>query len=139
VSENAASGEERVDPELSGAWKKIQTAIWLIGLAILAWQGWWWPGILVLVAISGLTEAALHWYAGKQQSEAAAMAQQQEAIRQRAAKLPDACPNCGSPISEGSVVWKGASTGTCPYCGSSVTGGKASAESLSGNGETATS
>jgi hypothetical protein len=139
VSENAASGEERVDPELSGAWKKIQTAIWLIGLAILAWQGWWWPGILVLVAISGLTEAALHWYAGKQQSEAVAMAQQQEAIRQRAAKLPDVCPNCGSPISEENVVWKGASTGTCPYCGSSVTGGKASAESLSGNGETATS
>ena len=43
--------------KLSGPWKQIQGAIWLIGLAILFWKGWWWPGILVLVAISGLFEA----------------------------------------------------------------------------------
>ena len=138
MSGSAASGEDHVDPELSGAWKKVQTAIWLIGLAILAWQGWWWPGILVLVAISGLTEAALHWYVGKQQAEAAALVQQQEVVRQRAASLPDACPNCGSPISEESVVWKGVSTATCPYCGGSVTGGKSTAGSQPAKDETVT-
>ncbi len=126
-SSNELSVEEGADQGLSGSWKQVQTAIWLIGLAILAWQGWWWPGILVLVAISGLTEAALKWYAGKQEADALELTRQQDAIRNRAANLPDACPSCGSPISESSVVWQGESSGTCPYCGSSVMRGSASA------------
>ncbi len=124
---NQVSGDKSEEPKLSGNWKQVQTAIWLVGLAILAWQGWWWPGILVLVAISGLTEAGLKWYAGKQQADALELARQQDAIRNRATGLPDVCPNCGSPISENTVVWRGESSGTCPYCGSSVTGGKPSA------------
>jgi len=51
--------KEKEEKELPGPWRQIQSAIWLIGLAILAWQGWWWPGILVLVAISGLTQALI--------------------------------------------------------------------------------
>lgn len=35
------------ETELPLPWKQIQSAIWLIGLAILFWQGWFWPGILV--------------------------------------------------------------------------------------------
>ncbi len=39
----------------AGPWGNIQTVVWLVGLAILAWHGWWWPGILVLVAVSMVT------------------------------------------------------------------------------------
>jgi hypothetical protein len=42
-----------------GPWRNLHGAIWLIGLAILAWQDWWWPGILVLIAISLILEAVL--------------------------------------------------------------------------------
>ncbi len=58
--------EKAAEPELPASWKQIQTAIWLIGLAILAWQDWWWPGILVLLAISGLVQAGIQMYLSKQ-------------------------------------------------------------------------
>ncbi len=38
--------------KLVGPWRSIHAAVWLIGLAILFWTGNWWPGILVLIAIS---------------------------------------------------------------------------------------
>lgn len=101
--------------ELPFALSKIQGAIWLIGLALLAWQGWWWPGILVLVAISGLTEAGLKWYANRQRHEQAV------AVARRTA-VPATCPSCGSPITADTVKWTGESTAVCPYCGSVVTG-----------------
>jgi len=28
--------------------------IWLIGIAVLAVTGWWWPGIMVLVGLSAI-------------------------------------------------------------------------------------
>lgn len=106
--------EQVADGALPFALDKIQGAIWLIGLAILAWQGWWWPGILVLVAISGLTEAGLKWYANKQRHE-------QEVAAIRSTAVPATCPNCGSPISAATVKWTSDTTAVCPYCGSLVT------------------
>lgn len=47
------------EDEPTGAWKQVQVAIWLVGLAILAWKDWWWPAILILAAISGLYLAAI--------------------------------------------------------------------------------
>jgi hypothetical protein len=35
-------------------WGGIMGGIWLIGIAVLAVTGWWWPGIMVLVGISAL-------------------------------------------------------------------------------------
>ena len=35
-------------------WGGIMGGIWLIGIAVLAVTGWWWPGIMVLVSISAL-------------------------------------------------------------------------------------
>ena len=49
-------------PKLVGPWRSLHGAVWLIGLAILAWREWWWPGILVLVAISMVIEAVLMQY-----------------------------------------------------------------------------
>ena len=45
--------------KLTGPWRSIHGAIWLIGLAILFWKGWFWPGILVLVAVSAIAEAVI--------------------------------------------------------------------------------
>ncbi|MEZ4559202.1 MAG: hypothetical protein R2851_10235 [Caldilineaceae bacterium] len=84
--DKADAPEQTKDDELPFALGKIQGAIWLIGLALLAWQGWWWPGILVLVAISGLTEAGLKWYANKQQHEETVAAVRRTAV-------PATCPN----------------------------------------------
>ncbi len=43
------------------------TALWLIGLGVLALTGWWWPGILFLVALSALIQGSFQgfiWLAG---------------------------------------------------------------------------
>jgi hypothetical protein len=35
-------------------WGGITGGIWLIGIAVLAVTGWWWPGVLVLIGLSAL-------------------------------------------------------------------------------------
>ncbi len=108
-------------------WKQIQSAVWLIGLAILAWQGWWWPGILVLVAISGVTQALIKRQVDKEEEAAAAKAkaqaqQESEAARRvkAAALLPAVCPNCGAPITPENVHWNGPDKASCSFCGASL-------------------
>jgi hypothetical protein len=96
--------------------RSIHAAIWLVGLAILAWQNWWWPGILVLIAISGLAQALMQGYASRNKRE---IFQQEEAFQldqERAAWLPSVCPNCGGPISVSTAHWTGDHTADCPYC-----------------------
>jgi hypothetical protein len=106
--------------ELPPHWEKVQSAIWLIGLAILFWRDWIFPGILVLVAVSALTQAALTVYLNRQaamQDEQAAKQAQQD-TRQR--HLPEHCPNCGGPISPAAVQWRGPLTAVCPFCASAI-------------------
>ena len=102
--------------ELPALYAKIQSAIWLIGLAVLFFMGWWWPGILVLVALSGITQALLQLMAKQQ------MDKQQTAQAARAAALavPPNCPTCGAAISASSVVWTGPTTARCPYCKAAI-------------------
>ena len=38
-------------------WGGIMGGIWLIGIAVLAVTGWWWPGIMVLVGLSAILGA----------------------------------------------------------------------------------
>ena len=107
------SDSDNGEQNLPMPWRKVQGAIWLIGLAILAWQDWWWPGILILVAISGISQAVIQSYVSK--------AEKQEQIAQtRETHLPETCPNCGSPISVSTVAWASDMTATCPYCSSSI-------------------
>ncbi len=103
--------------ELPPHWKAIQSAIWLIGLAILAWQGWWFPGILVLVAISGITQAWLHRLADRE----AEQAQLQQASRGARATLPATCPVCGAPVDPQKVTWVTPTMARCHYCSSNLT------------------
>ena len=55
--------------ELPMPWKQVQGAIWLIGLAFLFWQGSFFPGILVLVALSGVTQELIQVYVQQQEEK----------------------------------------------------------------------
>jgi len=112
-AQSVGSLEEKDEKELPGPWRQIQSAIWLIGLAILAWQGWWWPGILVLVAISGLTQALIGQYLTQ-------TTEKQALVQTRELGLPENCPNCGGPIDATKVKWTGNHTAVCPFCGAKL-------------------
>ena len=111
-----ADKEEDKERDLKGTYGAIQSAIWLIGLAILAWQGWWWPGILILVAISGITQAFLQNQARREEEATATTA----ATRAATQAVPPNCPTCGAAISASSVVWINPAAAQCPYCKSAI-------------------
>ena len=124
---------------LVGPWRNLHGAVWLIGLAILAWQGWWWPGILVLVAISMLLEGALMQFAphafvdeapaasapapaasAPAPAASAPPAPAPATPEHRLELLPAVCPNCGGPIRGQEVRWTGPQSADCPYCGANL-------------------
>ena len=104
-------GEE--ESKLPFHWQQVHSAIWLIGLALLFYLNAFWPGILALVAISGLAQAIMSYYVQRRRAAA-------ESEQQRATALPAHCPNCGGMLSPDTVTWIGPATATCPYCGSTV-------------------
>ncbi len=116
----AQKPDKAEEQELPPDWKRIHGAIWLIGLAILAWQNWWWPGILVLIAISGLVQAAIQMHLSNQskaqQAASEATSAADSLVKERAEWLPSICPNCGAPLSVETVHWTGPATADCPYC-----------------------
>jgi hypothetical protein len=40
-------------------WGGISGGLFLIGLALIAWMNWWWPGILVLVGVMALVSSLM--------------------------------------------------------------------------------
>lgn len=108
-------------------WQQVQSSLWLLGLMFLAMTGDWWPGILGLIALSGLVQAGLmYYYSRKKEEQQTAQVQEQktQAAQQadqqlqeeRASWLPATCPQCGAPISVDKVDWTGRNTAVCPYC-----------------------
>ena len=130
------SGKER-KKKLIGPWRNLHASVWLIGLAILAWRDWWWPGILVLVAISIVIEGLLKQVAPQafEKDEQVMLPQPQSIVppsppsaptaspstpsapKHRLELLPSVCPNCGGPIRGHEVKWTGEQSADCPYCG----------------------
>lgn len=132
---------------LIGPWRAVHAAIWLIGIAILAIFDWWWPGILVLLAISGLVEAYLRRNVPQSYEVVPdEVAETQEVAQARPAPpvaappatstvssvqahrlelLPRVCPNCNGPIRGHEVKWTGQQSADCPYCGSNLPMAKA--------------
>ena len=102
--------------ELTGFYAAVQSGIWLVGLAILFYTNNWFPGILVLVAISGITQAVLQRMA-KRDEEKAEVAR---SARQAVLSVPANCPTCGAAISAENVVWTGVTTAQCPYCKAAI-------------------
>lgn len=120
-----ASTQDDEKEKLPGPWREIQGALWLIGLAILFWQNWFWPGILFLMAISALFEAAVRLWIKPQLTKPANPESESTIIGEEAGppaapaaiKLPSRCPNCGAPVGADSVVWSAdRQHATCPYC-----------------------
>ncbi len=117
MSEGKATiSKQKKGDDLPVPWQRIQSAVWLFGLALIAWQDWWWPGILVLAAVSGLVQAAIQVYLSRQSRIKEDNAQQDTLNLERADWLPDVCPKCGGPVSVGTVNWTGSNTADCPYC-----------------------
>jgi hypothetical protein len=126
--------KQDTEEKLPAAWGAVHAAIWLLGLALLFWMDWIWPGILVLVAISILAQAGMQRYVARQlpkgQSSQPAPsglgntpatqgdlpAGQPELETQRASWLPAVCPQCGAPLGVQAVRWSGPESGNCPYC-----------------------
>jgi hypothetical protein len=106
----------REEDDLPAPWQRIQGAIWLLGLALIAWQSWWWPGILVLVAISGLVQAGIQMYLSNRNKTREEVSEAKNVAKERAEWLPSICPTCGAPLSVSTVHWTGPATADCPYC-----------------------
>ena len=107
------NAEER---ELTGLYAAVHSAIWLIGLAVLFYTGNWFPGILVLVAISGVAQAFLQMLAKREEAKVQAA----QSARQAALAVPATCPTCGAAINASTVVWSGVATAHCPYCKAAI-------------------
>ena len=119
ASKNATPDEKPVEneeEELPVPWQQVQSALWLIGLAILFWQGWFWPGILILAGISGLFQAAVQLYLKRQEAQQVETTQAAQLEEARRAWLPPVCPTCGAPINVSNVQWTGPNTAACPFC-----------------------
>ena len=124
-------GKDERKKKLVGPWRNIHGAVWLIGLAILAFNNWWWPGILVLVAISMLVEAVIMRFAPQafeEENPVVPPAVTPAAIppppspeisvpAHRNDLLPANCPKCGGPIRGHEVKWTGSQSADCPFCG----------------------
>jgi hypothetical protein len=134
-------GKHKKEKELTGPWRNLHGAVWMIGLAILAWKGWWFPGILVLVAISMVIEAALMAVvpgayrtrssddADDDHEEVDSRAAPTPAAAPAAAPVVDAhpyellpvtCPKCGGPVRGNEVKWTGLRSADCPFCGANL-------------------
>ena len=128
-----AMSKSKQKTRLVGPWRKLHGAIWILGLAILAWQYWWWPGILVLVAISMVLEAILMQYAPQAfekveppspPSPVAAppvpISPSQAATNHPIDLLPSVCARCGGPIRGHEEKWTGLKSANSPYCGANL-------------------
>ncbi len=119
--------------KLTGPWRSIHGAIWLIGLVIMIQQGWIWPGILFLFAFSAIFEAVLAMVVPQavEKTEPPVFpspvpaptpppAPMPETPEHRFELLPSVCPKCGGPIRSHEVQWTGPQSANCPYCGSNL-------------------
>src|SRR3990172_258754 len=121
---------------LVGPWQALHAGLWLVGLAILALSGAWWPGILVLVALSLLLEGILRRFAPQAFEEPLpeTLAPQQASVAPQVPVeripvpspphpeewLPITCPKCGGPTRGSEVRWTSATSADCPFCGTSL-------------------
>ncbi len=120
-------GHKSNEPEFPFQWQQVQGAIWLIGMAILFFTGNWFPGILVVMAVSALSQAAIAAYLKRgeeQRAQAERLRVEQRAQREaedaRAGALPPICPGCGAPLTATTVLWRSATTAACPYCNRAI-------------------
>ncbi len=126
-------------------WRNMQGVIWMVGLAILAIKGWWWPGILILVAISIIYESVLSMAFPSQAVEETpapptppvppapptppvpptppippAPAKVEASPIYPVHLLPTNCPRCGAPARGHDVHWTSGHSADCAFCGANL-------------------
>ena len=117
--------------QLSQPWRQIQGAVWLVGLAILFFTGRWWPGILILIAITVVLEAVIRLAVPEAVEPPKAPEEPEPAPlatpvadppepQHRADLLPAECAKCGAPARGHQVHWTGPRSADCWYCGSNL-------------------
>lgn len=131
---------KRPKKELIGPWRSLHAVIWLVGLYILFTRGPFFPGILVLVAISAIYEGILQRFLPDAFEEQAPVETENTASmplgpapdmapptppEHRIDLLPQACPSCNGPIRGHEVKWTGPQSANCPYCGTNLPMNKA--------------
>ena len=85
--EQASYEQAQITQERTAApLEKVQSALWLLGLAFLFWRGKIFPGILVLVALSAIFQAAITVYV---KNQATVQTQQEVARAILARTLPE--------------------------------------------------
>lgn len=123
--------------------KNVQAAIWLIGLGILFWVGYIWPGILILIGLSMIVSVYMKEETPPVQPPAAAAppesspkpAEQPEAPAAGetlpailapegerlflASRLPEKCPACDAPmrVNAEKLTWHEDKSFACLFCG----------------------
>ena len=118
-----ARRDDHPKAKLTGPWRSVHGAIWLLGLAALAASGWWWPGILVLVALSTLAEAGISTIPGATAPEQTEQPVNEPSTTLRThdpARLPVRCEACGAPVEPAQAQWTSAVTARCSYCGANL-------------------
>jgi hypothetical protein len=125
----------RPKKELIGPWRSLHAVIWLVGLYILFTRGSFFPGILVLMAISAIYEGILQRFlpnAYEEQTTAEPESSQTMqpgpapdmappvSLEHRMDLLPQVCPSCNGPIRGHEVKWTGPQAADCPYCGTNL-------------------
>ena len=122
--------------QLKSPWDKIQSAVWMIGIAILFFTGDWWPGILFVAAASMIVEAVVQLIIPEVVEEAetapplpvrpapaweappvAAPPAEPPPPVYRTDLLPGSCPACGARVRENEVRWVSELSADCAYCG----------------------
>lgn len=126
--------------KLVGPWRTFHVVIWLVGLYLLFSRGYFFPGILILLAISALYEGLLarfapHAFEYEPPSIPAAESSVAGVSVEKMADLtgdvpanqehhldllPQACPSCNGPIRGHEVRWTGSRSANCPYCGTNL-------------------
>ena len=129
-------GSRKTKKELIGIWRSVHLVIWILGFYILFSRGVFFPGILVLLALSAIYEALLQRFVpgayevvtGENESSsvtdtispAASINASTPVVEHRLELLPQVCPSCNAPIRGHEVRWTGPQSADCPYCGTNL-------------------
>jgi len=120
----------------------LQAGIWIIGIGILGWLDFWWPGILFLIGIGTIAQAILP--NRKQETppdkldeawlEPSTNSQSSNEFPEKTPEanspfsssppppaaarswLPTRCPACGAPLTPNEANWLASDRAECPYC-----------------------
>src|SRR5690554_5533742 len=81
--------------------ESISSAIFLIGLAALFYFDWFWPGILVLVGVTGVAEALLRqWLPDPEEIPLKVENPEGKPPSAPPLRIPARCPSCGAATAE---------------------------------------